>query len=42
MLAEISLPFGTVPLYVVAQKYIKKHTDPAKMDSKELFEEIER
>lgn len=42
MLVETSLPLGTVPLYAVAQKYIKKHADPAKMDPEELFEEIER
>lgn len=42
MLAGTSLPLGTVPLYAVAQKYIKKHSDLAKMDPEELFEEIER
>ena len=41
MLAGTSLPLGTVPLYAVAQKYIKKHADLAKMDPEELFEEIE-
>ncbi len=37
-----SLPVGTVPIYSVAQKYILRQDDPAKMSAKELLEEIEK
>lgn len=42
MLAETSLPLGTVPLYAVAQRYLEKDLDPAGMDFEEVFEEVER
>ncbi|GAB6161116.1 phosphomethylpyrimidine synthase ThiC [Desulfothermus naphthae] len=36
------LPVGTVPIYSVAQKYIKKGQDVSKFSENELLEEIEK
>ena len=42
MLSRTPLPLGTVPLYSVAQRYIDKDIDPARIDPEELFEEVEK
>ena len=40
LLKETTLPLGTVPLYGIAQRYIEKQSDPAKMSPSEVSEEI--
>lgn len=42
MLEATTLPLGTVPIYAVAQRYLKKNLDPVVMDFEELFEEVEK
>jgi phosphomethylpyrimidine synthase len=40
MLKLCALPLGTVPIYSVAQRYIDKKQDPAKLGAAELLDEI--
>ncbi len=40
LLQETTLPLGTVPLYGIAQRYIEKQSDPARMSPTEVSEEI--
>jgi phosphomethylpyrimidine synthase len=42
ILRATPMPLGTVPLYSVAQKYIAAGEDPGKIQTEELFTEIEK
>ncbi len=42
IIEKTSLPVGTVPIYSVAQKYLKKGKDVAQITEDELLEEVEK